>query len=191
MGAHLFSLGDDLGHVQKRLGGDAADIEADTAQRGARLDEHGLLAEVGGAEGSSVATRAGAQHNHFGMHIARAGGRARGGDRRGRACSRRLRRGGRSRCFFCARAFEGQDHGPFGDLVTFGNFDLFDHAGRWRRHFHGGLVRLQFNERVLFGHGVAHADQNGNDGHIGEITDIGYFDVHRSFPCSGGARRKR
>jgi hypothetical protein len=51
-------------HVQQRLGGDAADVQAHAAQGGIALDDDGLQAEVGGAEGGRIATRAGAEHQH-------------------------------------------------------------------------------------------------------------------------------
>jgi hypothetical protein len=58
------------GDVQQRLGGDAADVEADAAQRGVAFDEHGLQAEVGGAEGGGVAAGAGAEDEHVGFDVA-------------------------------------------------------------------------------------------------------------------------
>ena len=83
--AHLLGLGDHLGGVQQRLGRDAADIEADPAQRRPALDQHHLAAEVGGAEGGGVAAGAGAQHQHLGVEVALAGagglGRRGGGGR--------------------------------------------------------------------------------------------------------------
>ena len=63
-------LGDHLGGVQQRLGRDAADVEADAAQGRPALDQHHLLAEVGGAEGGGVAAGTGAQHQHLGVEVA-------------------------------------------------------------------------------------------------------------------------
>ena len=50
------------GDVQQRLRRDAADVEADAAERRIALDQHDLEAEVGGAEGGRVAAGAGAEH---------------------------------------------------------------------------------------------------------------------------------
>ena len=68
--AHLLGFGDDLGGVQQRLGRDAADIEADAAERRPAIDQHDLLAEIGGAEGGGVAARPGAEHQHLGSDVA-------------------------------------------------------------------------------------------------------------------------
>ena len=76
--------------MQQRLRGDAADVETDAAERRAALDEHDLLAEIGGAERGGIAARAGAEHQKVAFEIglfASGLGRRRG--RRGR------RRGGR------------------------------------------------------------------------------------------------
>ena len=50
-------LGDHLGDVQQRLGRDAADVEADAAERLVALDQHDVEAEVGGPERGGVAAR--------------------------------------------------------------------------------------------------------------------------------------
>ena len=54
----LLGVGEHAREVQQRLGGDAADVEADAAEALVALDEHGLQAEVGGAEGGGVAAGA-------------------------------------------------------------------------------------------------------------------------------------
>ena len=68
--AHLLGLGDDLRRVQQRLGRDAADVEADPAQRAAGVDHHDLLAQVRRPERGGVAARPGTQHQHLGVHVA-------------------------------------------------------------------------------------------------------------------------
>ena len=77
-----------LAACSKRLGRDAADIEADAAEHRPAFDQHDLGAEIGGAEGGAVAAGSGAEHQHFGVQIAR-DGRGRRGGRGGR--SRRAR----------------------------------------------------------------------------------------------------
>ena len=67
---HLARLGDHLGGVQQRLGRDAADVQADPAERRIALDQHHLLAEIGGAERRGVAARPRAQHQHLGLDVA-------------------------------------------------------------------------------------------------------------------------
>ena len=67
--AHRRRLVDDLGDVQQRLRRNAADVEADAAERRALVDEQDLLAEVGGAEGGGVAARPGAEHEEVGLEI--------------------------------------------------------------------------------------------------------------------------
>ena len=61
---HFLSLGHHLGGVQQRLGRNAADVEADAAQRGITFHQHHLHAEVGGAECGGVAAGTGAEHQH-------------------------------------------------------------------------------------------------------------------------------
>ena len=74
---HGGGLVDHFGDMQQRLGRDAADVEADAAQRRAALDQHDLLAEIGGAEGGGVAARARAEHQHVAFEIGLFGRRPR------------------------------------------------------------------------------------------------------------------
>ena len=60
--ARLSGLGDHASRVQDRLRRDAADVQADPAERLVALDERHVEAEVGGAERGRVATDAGADH---------------------------------------------------------------------------------------------------------------------------------
>ncbi len=53
------------GHVQQRLGRNAADVQAHAAQRGVALDKDHLESQVGRTEGRAVAARAAAQHEHI------------------------------------------------------------------------------------------------------------------------------
>ena len=63
-------FGDHLGDVQQRLRRDAADVQAHAAQRRVALDQHHLLAEIGGAERRGVAAGPGAEHQHLGVDVA-------------------------------------------------------------------------------------------------------------------------
>ena len=68
--AHLRGLGDDPGGMQQRLRGNATDVQAHSAERVVALDQHGLQAEVGGAERGGVAAGPGSDHDHLGVVIA-------------------------------------------------------------------------------------------------------------------------
>jgi hypothetical protein len=73
-------------HVQQRLAGDAAHVQAHAAQGGIALDQHDFQAQVGRAERRAVAARASTQHQQVALHVGatKAGG---GGSGSGR-CSR-------------------------------------------------------------------------------------------------------
>ena len=131
--AHLVRLLDHLRGVQQGLGRDAADVQADAAERGPALHQHHLLAEIGGAEGRRVAAGAGAEHQHLRVVVAlRRDGRLRRRRRgargpiapRGRgaiprlALARRVRRAGP-----LLAGLQHQDEAALGDLVA----DLHPH----------------------------------------------------------------
>ena len=82
-------LVDGLGDMQQRLGGNAADVEADAAERRPRVDQHDFLPEIGGAERRGVAAGAGAENQEVGLEV---GGSRRGGRGRRRAARRRAPR---------------------------------------------------------------------------------------------------
>ena len=67
-------LVDEPGDVQERLRGDAADVQAHAPEVGITLDEHGLLAEIGGAEGTSVTPGPRPDHRDLGLLYALTGG---------------------------------------------------------------------------------------------------------------------
>ena len=102
-GAEVRDLVDHRGDVQHRLRRDAADVEADAAERRVALDQHDLEAEVGGAERGRVAARAGAEDEQVAdrgrrrrTRRARPPARGRVAARRGAgAAPARGRRGGR------------------------------------------------------------------------------------------------
>jgi hypothetical protein len=66
---------DHIGGVQQRLRWNAADIEADAAERGVALDQHGVEAEIGAAERGGIAARAGAEDEHAAFDVGLAAGR--------------------------------------------------------------------------------------------------------------------
>src|SRR6185437_15273335 len=88
--AHRSRVVNDLCDMQQRLGGDAADVEADAAEGRALVDENDVLPEIGGAEGGGVAAGASAQNQDVGLDV-RLAARIGGGFRR-RARWRGLRR---------------------------------------------------------------------------------------------------
>jgi hypothetical protein len=76
---HVLGFVHHRGDVQQRLGGNAADVQANAAERGVALDDDRLHAEVGRAEGGGVAAGPGAEHEHFAFQIGAAA--VAGGDR--------------------------------------------------------------------------------------------------------------
>src|ERR1039458_3517489 len=58
----------DLGGVEQRLGGHAADMKAGAAELGILFDERGLEAVLAGADGSGVAPGTAANHDHVVGH---------------------------------------------------------------------------------------------------------------------------
>ncbi len=144
--------------------GNAADVEADAAQRFIAFHQHRLLAEIGGPESRAVSTGAGAQHHHLGVNVAFGRGLRRrlGGGLRVSPLLRFFRRGGGvfSSCSFggseraVVRAlfrgrFQGQDQVTLGHLVADLDLDFGHGSGRRRRHLHGRLVAFQRNQRIL------------------------------------------
>ena len=113
---------------------------------GSLLDQHHLLAEVGGAEGGGVAAGAGAEHDDLAVHVAARGARPSAPGPR-RAAPARSRGG--------ALGLQRQDDGALGDLVALLDRDRRDLAGGGRRNLHRRLVGLELDERVVLRDGVA------------------------------------
>ena len=63
--AQSLGIGNDLGHVQECFGGDAADVEADTAQGVCLFDEGSFETEVGRPKGGGVSGRTTTDDDHF------------------------------------------------------------------------------------------------------------------------------
>ncbi len=196
---HVLGVGDHLGGVQQRLRGDAADVEADAAERGVAFDEDDLLAEVGGAECRRIAAGTGAEHQHFGVQVGieareRGGqglaqaGRLRGACLRGRWRGGSRGRGGRRRGRLRSRrGLEHQDHRALGDLVAHLDPDFLDGARVRRRHFHRRLVGFERDQRRLLLHGVARLHLDLDDGDVLEVADVRDLDLERGH----GARASR
>jgi hypothetical protein len=70
---HVADFVHDGGHVQQRLGGDAAHVQAHATQGGVALDDDHLEAQVRSAEGGGVAARATAEHQHVAVQVGTAG----------------------------------------------------------------------------------------------------------------------
>jgi hypothetical protein len=68
LGFGVAGVGEHLGDVQQRLGGDAPDVQAHAPEALVALDEDDLEAEVRGAERGGVAARPGADDDHVGVH---------------------------------------------------------------------------------------------------------------------------
>ena len=60
---HRLRFLDDPRRVQQRLGRNAADVQADAAERRAALDQRDRQPEIGGAERRGVAAGTGAEHD--------------------------------------------------------------------------------------------------------------------------------
>ena len=135
--AHLVRLVDHLGGVQQRLRRDAADVEADAAEHRPALDQHHLLAEVGGAKRGRVAAGPGAEHEHLGVVIglARHAGRAVGA---AAACRLWRRRRLRPCLPVCSMRMRLPSETRSPGLIA----DRADGARRRRRHVHRRLVRI-------------------------------------------------
>ena len=169
--AHFLRLSDHLRGVQERLGWDAADIETDTAKPLPIVDKHDLHAEVGGAERGAVPARPGTEHQQLAMDIAALGHRRPG---HWRWCGRSLLLSG---CRFTGTQFQDGVSGGHG--VADVHLDRDDRAGRRGGHVHGGLVRLQRDQRVIDGDGVAGVDKHLDDRYCVEVADVwdGYLDL--------------
>ena len=180
---HLARLGDHLGGVQERLGGDAADVQADPAERRIALDQHGLEPEIGRPEGRRVAPRPRAQHHELRLDVAFA--RRRPGRRRRllrllilwplgllilrRLGPRRLRRLG----------LEQEDQIALGHPVAGLDLDLLDRARRGCRHLHARLVGFERDHRVLGGEPVARLDVDLDHLDVLEVADVRDLDLGR------------
>jgi len=195
---------DHLADVQERLGGDAADIQADPADRAVALDQRDLQTQVGGAEGRRVAGWPGAEHGQ--VEVVVVIGRIESGFRflvyGFRAGLVRL--SGTTGCFGILRVIRslpgtrftfiagvvivrrfpaafGNLHDSndvaFSNLVTFGDFQLDQLACRRRRHVHRRLVRLQRNQRLFLLDIIALVTQHLDHRLLAEIADIGDGDL--------------
>jgi hypothetical protein len=193
--AGVRSLLDDRGRVQQRLGRDAADVEAHAAQGRIALDQHGVQAQVRGAEGGGVAAGAGADHHHAALDVGRAAavqrrpGRGRLGRRAVRRSHRRLagrrhRRGGGSG----AGRVEHGHHVALRQGVADLDPDLPHHAVGRRRHFHRRLVRFQGDQTLVLAHTLAGLDQHLDHRHVAVVADVRHLHLDRA--GRGGGRRR-
>jgi hypothetical protein len=134
---HALDVFDHFRRMQQRLRRDAADVQADAAERGPAFDQRDLHAEVGGTERGGIAAGAGTQHQQFCFEIDRPGitGRDHCGSRcrcgrhtgwhtgwhtgRRRCCGTRCRRDNRL-------PLQPQDQLPLGNPVALLHQQLFD-----------------------------------------------------------------
>ncbi len=173
---HQGRLFDHVGRVQQRLGRDTAHVEAYTAQAGVTLHQGYLQTQVGGPERRRVPTWPGTQHHQVVVEIA---------DRRGRRNGRSGRdvrlagslRGCRLRLIHLRRSgirLQGGNQGALGDGIPHRDRHRGHHAGQGGRHFHGGLVRFQGDQRLFGLHPVADRHQYLDYRHVREFPDIGH-----------------
>jgi hypothetical protein len=157
---HVLRFVHDAGDVQQRLGRDAADVEADAAERRVALDEDGLHAEVGAAESRRVTARAGAEDEHLALEVGAAG------DRRPRPAAR----GRRWPLVAPAALVAGVGPAPrrrsrsgpppfLPRSVAQADLHLLDDAGNAARHVHRRLVGFEGDQRVVDLDRVAGATQ--------------------------------
>ncbi len=182
MRGHLVRLLDHLCGVQQRLGWDAADVEAHAAKHRPAFDDNDLLAEIGGAERGGVAAAAGADHKHFGMHVApRRRGRSRGGG----GVRHRERRDG----FLLSAGGQLQDQTALRDAVADLDGDFRDRAGGGRGDVHRRLVALQRDQRLFRGDGIARLHLYFDHRDVLEVPDVGDgdFNRHRRLPSEHDA----
>jgi hypothetical protein len=195
--AEVRDLVDHRGDVEQRLRRNAADVEANAAERGIALDEDDLEAEVGGAKRRRVAARAGAENEQVADDVAAGRGRcsrSRRGSRcrcrrrrrlRGRSRRRRCRSGCRRRCSGLARGstgvgtFESQDQRPFAHLVADRDAHVLDDAGGARRNLHRRLVAFDGDQALLERDRVARLDEHLDDRDVGEVADVRNPDIDR------------
>ena len=83
--------------------------------------------------------------------------------------------------------FELEDEVASADFVFQLDRNAFHHAGSRRRDFHGGLVGLQGDQRLVGFDGVADLDQQLNDLGLARRTDVRNMNVLNS--GSGGCSR--
>ena len=185
MRAHRGRLVDDLGDVQQRLRRDAADVEADAAERLPGVDQHDAPPEIGGAERRGVAAGTCAEDENVGLKIrlaARIGCGLRRG--RGRGLGRGLldlraavRRGGggrgrRARLRLFALGV-GRQHRALADLVANLDADFADHPILGRGHVHRRLVAFEGQDRLFLADAFSGRDLDLDDRHVLEVADIG------------------
>ena len=184
--AHFLRLIDHLGGVQQGLGRNAADIEADAAERRVTFHQHGLESQVRGPERAAVAARSRADDEHLALDVHCAAVSV-GGRRRGRCLG--WRRAGTRWRFGCR--LERQDKMAFAHLVADFHANRLDHATGRRRHVHRRLVRLQRDQRILGLDRIAALDQHLDDRHVGEIADVRNLDLDRTHRYLAGTGANR
>ena len=198
--------------MQQRLGRDAADVEADAAERRSRVDQNDVLPEIGGAEGGGIAAGTGAENQNIGLEIGLPAWVSRGLRRRtsglsglwsrlldldaaasgiGRRRGFGRGRGGalwRCRLLCVAPRRIGRQHVALGDLVADLDADLADHAILGRRHVHARLVAFERKDGLVLAHALPRRDEDFDDRHILEVADVGKPDFVRHACLSIGPR---
>ena len=168
----------DLGNVQQGLGGNAADVQTNAAERCITLDDDRLHPQVCRAEGGGITAGACAKHQHFAFKISTAAMAARSGG--GQRCSRRGHSGLRCRRGGCRTRFHLDQQGTFADAGAQLNQDFLDRTGDRGRHIHRCLVGLQGDDGFIDLDRVADLHKQVDHRHVGEIANIRDFDFNET-----------
>ena len=89
--------------------------------------------------------------------------------------------------------FQSHDHGAHSDFVAKLDLDFFDTASMDGGDFHGSLVRLHGDERLVHGDGVTGLHQQFDHADFGEVANVGHFDIDDCHVCQpfGYSRMRR
>ena len=178
--AHLARLVDHLCRMQQRLGRNAADVQADAAERRPAIDQHHLQPEVRGAKRRGIAAGARAQHQQLRLSRSAAGS----ADSRSRAAAARCRRwrGGRRQRWRAAgdrlqsalapAASTRASTVPCETLAPRATSTSTTRPAARRRHIHRRLVGLERDQRRLDLDLIARLDQHVDDEDILEIAEV-------------------
>ena len=146
------------------------------------VDQHHLLAEVGGAECGGVAAGAGAEDEQVGLEVGRRGARAGVGAAAGAGAG--LADGGAGmaaprRPAGAADARVGRKQAALAHLVADLDVDLADDAVLRRRHVERRLVALEGEQRRLSTDGLSGRDEDLDDRHVLEVANVRKSDLLR------------
>ena len=171
------------GDVQQGLGGNAADIEANTAQGAVTLDDNRFQTQIGGTEGRRITARASTEDEHVTFNIGCprvGGGRCCHGERLSSRCSSNRR--GLCFCRLCssgsACGFHDNNDHAFGKLVTDLDAQFLDDTRCRGGNIHRRLVRFEGQEGVIDRDRLADSHRNLDHRNVGGTAEIRHLDFH-------------